>query len=398
MGFFFKIIVDAGNLNQERMRKTQKKYNTFLSYARSINYPRRIRGGIGCALAILIWPLIAGICGFWPPPVEAAATHRLLTTQPGFTARDIAVIINDRSPMSRRIGEYYQKARNIPTENIVRIRFEFNATVMSPGLFNRLIESVEKQTPESVQAYVLTWSSPYRVGCMSITTAFAAGYNEAFCADKCSRTLRSPYYNSDSKTPYNDYGWRPTIALAGSSYENVKELIDRGIRSDHTFPTGAAYLLTTSDRARSSRSGWFPAIKEYFGNFWDVRLINADTIRNKTDVMFYFTGLKTVPDIKSNRYLPGAIADHLTSAGGQLTDSRQMSILRWLEAGVTGSYGAVVEPCNFPQKFPHPGIVMLNYLRGSSLIEAYWKSVAWPGQGIFVGEPLAKPFGTTPPR
>ncbi len=35
---------------------------------------------------------------------------------------------------------------------------------------------------------------------------------------------------------------------------------------------------------------------------------------------------------------------------------------------------------------------MRYYIRGNSLIEAYWKSVAWPGQGIFVGEPLAKPF------
>ena len=35
---------------------------------------------------------------------------------------------------------------------------------------------------------------------------------------------------------------------------------------------------------------------------------------------------------------------------------------------------------------------MSPYLRGNSLIEAYWKSVAWPGQGIFIGEPLAKPF------
>lgn len=27
------------------------------------------------------------------------------------------------------------------------------------------------------------------------------------------------------------------------------------------------------------------------------------------------------------------------------------------------------------------------------LIEAYWKSVAMPGQGIFIGEPLANPYG-----
>ncbi len=69
-----------------------------------------------------------------------------------------------------------------------------------------------------------------------------------------------------------------------------------------------------------------------------------------------------------------------------------MSALRWLEAGATGSYGAVVEPCNFPQKFPHPTVLMQHYLNGDTLIEAYWKSVAWPGQGIFIGEPLAKPF------
>jgi hypothetical protein len=26
------------------------------------------------------------------------------------------------------------------------------------------------------------------------------------------------------------------------------------------------------------------------------------------------------------------------------------------------------------------------------LLEAYWKSVAMPGQGLFLGEPLARPF------
>jgi len=31
-------------------------------------------------------------------------------------------------------------------------------------------------------------------------------------------------------------------------------------------------------------------------------------------------------------------------------------------------------------------------LRGESLIEAYWKSVKMPGQGIFVGEPLVRPY------
>lgn len=35
---------------------------------------------------------------------------------------------------------------------------------------------------------------------------------------------------------------------------------------------------------------------------------------------------------------------------------------------------------------------MGHYLRGETLIEAYWKSLSMPGQGIFIGEPLANPF------
>jgi hypothetical protein len=73
-----------------------------------------------------------------------------------------------------------------------------------------------------------------------------------------------------------------------------------------------------------------------------------------------------------------------------------MSALRWLEAGATGSYGTVTEPCNFVDKFPRPNIVIDRYLNGETLLEAYWKSVAWPGQGVFIGEPLARPFGTQP--
>lgn len=124
-----------------------------------------------------------------------------------------------------------------------------------------------------------------------------------------------------------------------------------------------------------------------------LKRIKADYIENKPDVLFYFTGVAQVAKLDSNTFVPGAIADHLTSAGGMLTNSFQMSSLRWLEAGATGSYGAVIEPCNFVEKFPNPGIVVSRYTQGETLIEAYWKSVVMPGQGIFIGEPLAKPYG-----
>ena len=94
--------------------------------------------------------------------------------------------------------------------------------------------------------------------------------------------------------------------------------------------------------------------KSFFAQKADYVRDTYDTLKGKQDVMFYFTGLAHVAKIGSNQFMDGAIADHLTSTGGVLFGKNQMSILRWLDAGATGSYGAVVEPCNFPQKFPHP--------------------------------------------
>ena len=182
------------------------------------------------------------------------------------------------------------------------------------------------------------------------------------------------------------------MMLAGENFAGVKALIDRGVASDFTNPKGNAYLLKTSDKSRSSRGQIFFKTASLFKGLWPVKYLEQDFIENKSNVMFYFTGLTHVPKIKSNTFLPGAVADHLTSTGGVLKGSNQMSILEWIKAGATGSYGAVIEPCNFIQKFPNPAVLMQYYLRGNTLIEAYWKSVAWPGQGVFVGEPLARPF------
>jgi hypothetical protein len=71
-----------------------------------------------------------------------------------------------------------------------------------------------------------------------------------------------------------------------------------------------------------------------------------------------------------------------------------MSALRWLEAGVTASYGTVTEPCAFAEKFPAASVLVKNYFVGNTSLEAYTKSVRWPSQGVFVGDPLARPFGT----
>ncbi|MDA8694082.1 TIGR03790 family protein, partial [Pseudomonadales bacterium] len=142
----------------------------------------------------------------------------------------------------------------------------------------------------------------------------------------------------------------------------------------------------------SVRNVFFDEIRKHFANIYDVQILNANGIQNRNDILFYFTGAVSVPHLNTLTFLPGAMADHLTSAGGQLTDSSQMSAMRWLEAGATGSYGTAIEPCNFVEKFPNPLLAMRHYSYGSTILEAYWKSVYMPGQGNFIGEPLASPF------
>jgi uncharacterized protein (TIGR03790 family) len=322
----------------------------------------------------------------------AAAEMRVSLPRTGLVPDELAVIINDDDPLSQQVGSYYQNARGIPAANMIHLKFKPGHSNLTKDEFLQLKSVIDRFTPDHVQAYAVAWTNPYRVGCMSLTSALAFGYDESYCSQKCGPTAASSYFNSSSINPTTDHKLRPAMMLAGTNFVMVKSLIDRGIESDHSFPKGRAYLLSTPDKARSVRSIYFEQTAKELADVFPIEILEAESIIDRQDVLFYFTGLVQVPNLQTLGFLPGALADHLTSTGGQLTDSKQMSSLRWLEAGATASYGTVVEPCNHPQKFPFPGIAMFHYSVGATAIEAYWKSVAWPGEGIFIGEPLARPF------
>ncbi len=339
---------------------------------------------------------------------QNAPIVQLLKTS--ITPDELAIVINDNDPISVKVASYYAKKRSIPTKNIIHVSIPNNSISISPEQFDPIINKVKKLTPKNVQAYALTWIKPFRVGKMSITSAFAfGGYDDAYANTSggvCSLTKSSKYFGSNSLTPFDDFNIRLTMVLAGVNEENIKALIDKGIKSDYTYPSATGYFIRTTDTRRSVRYYDFfnIATKRGNGNSVDLDFIYIDnsknqstnTLKNKNDILFYFTGLANVANIDTNSYLPGSVADHLTSYGGNLTATKgkgQMSAIRWLEAGATGSYGTVVEPCNYTAKFPMVSKLIPAYFSGSTLIEAYWKSVKSPGEGIFIGEPLAKPWG-----
>ena len=310
------------------------------------------------------------------------------------TARELGLIVNEADPLSVRVGEYYARARRIPAHNILRVRIEGGGKSLSSEQFAVLKADLDARTPATVQAYALTWVAPYRVECMSITSAFAFGFDRAYCGQGCALTRLSRYFDSDSHRPFSELGIRPTMSIAATNFDNARALIDRGLaasvqaRSGQS-PPGTAYLVETDDVARNVRAASYSDAGLLIAGRVPVQIVHTPGLKNRDDVLFYFIGAKSVPDLASNHFVPGPVGDHLTSTGGDLLGRRQMSSLRWLEAGATGSFGTVVEPCNATGKFPNVGLLMRRYLGGETLLEAYWKSVAMPGQGIFIGDPLA---------
>ena len=340
--------------------------------------------------------------GNWPL-TNVISNQRGLAPGTRLDSRHLAVVINSADPLSEAIGRYYVRARQIAPEQVIRVRFVPGRSSLSVAEFRRIRRQVERQTPERVQAYALAWASPWRVGCQSITSAFSFGYRAEVCSGSCGTASISPYFaRGDVKRPWDELRLRPSMLLAATTAAAGRSLIDRGVAADGTRPPGTVYLLSTSDSLRNVRSDHFGAVAFALGRRLRVRVLWSDVLIGAPDVIAYFTGLTNVPSIESNHYRPGAVADQLTSSSGMLTGpsgrsldggNGQMSALRWLEAGVTGSYGTVVEPCNSPAKFPDPGLLLTYYRRGDTLIESYWRSVAMPDQGVFIGEPLARPWG-----
>jgi len=308
------------------------------------------------------------------------------------TAGRLAVIYNQDNASSVRIAAAYARLRHVPAENVLGLAVP-DKDIISREELRRLRQTALERLSANVQSLLLVWSRPYAVECMSITTAFAAGYAPAFCEPGCARTASSPLFDTQGWLPADTAGWLPAMLLPSGDETLALAVIDRGIRSDGSRPAGIAYLVTTDDVARSVRSTGFADAQAVVGKRLEVRLIHTPVNNDLPAALAYFTGAVRVEELRHIIFEPGAAADHLTSTGGVLEGGRQMSAIEWLRQGATASYGTVSEPCAQPGKFPDPAVFLDHYLHGDALLAAYWKSVAMPGQGLFIGEPLAHPFG-----
>lgn len=305
--------------------------------------------------------------------------------------KNVAVVVNTANANSLEIGNYYLKLRDIPKRNLIKVSIPDSPRKLTAEQFSQLRQQIVEKLNPDIEVILLVWTAPYAVECNSITAALTLGYDATQCQNTCSPGKQSPYFDSASNRP-SDLGLQLTMLLPTESIKDAKSLIERGVLSGFNINEASAYFLITSDKQRNSRAAFFPKSTSIPQKKLMVNTLYADSIQHKKDIMFYQTGLISVPNLDTLTFLPGAVADHLTSTSGDLLDGAQMSSLKWLEAGATASYGTVSEPCSYWQKFPNSSVLLARYLSGETVVEAYWKSVAWPAQGVFIGEPLAAPY------
>jgi uncharacterized protein (TIGR03790 family) len=344
------------------------------------------------------------------PPDPPAATP-----SSGLAPTELAVIVAEGDALSEAVGAAYVAARGVPAANLIRVKVSTASHSLSAADFALLKSDIDAKLAAAapgVQATLLTWAMPSRVvgACsMGITSAMALGFDTRYCnatpaTNACANTAASPLYDSESRRPQAELQVRPSMLLGATTLAAAQALINRGVAADATRPAGDGWLVRTTDADRSPRwtdfstlpAAWGSALKlNYVDN--SAGLPGDNALSGKSNVLFYLTGLTSVANLSTLQFRPGALADTLTSTGGFLpTGAGQMPITAWLDAGATASYGTVEEPCNFQQKFSRASVLIDHYWRGATAIEAYWKAVQWPGQGLFVGEPLAQPFRDAP--
>lgn len=336
---------------------------------------------------------VAGRAPAGPPalPFDALpAAGRLERSQ-------IGVVINDDDPYSVAVGAHYIRRRGLKPHQVLHVRLPVRPVLAEPEL-EPLRHQIEAYFGPQIQALALAWREPWAVECNSITSAVSLGFQAAQCQRLCGPGRLSPYFNEATAMPFSLLGVRPSMLLAASDIARAKALIDRGVASDGALrrrggPAVSAVFNRSGDKARDVRAASFPPA----GRAGTLSVRQEQGLGKPRPagerLLLFQTGAVRVEGLSAWRFAPGAVADHLTSFGGVLDGSAgQMPATAWIDAGATASHGTVSEPCNYPQKFPHPQVLLHRLIEGGTLLEAYWKSVAWPTQSLFIGEPLAAPY------
>ncbi|MGQ0732813.1 MAG: TIGR03790 family protein [Acidobacteriota bacterium] len=359
------------------------------------------------------------------------------------TGENVAIVINEASEVSVRVGEYYAKVRGLPVENVIRVRTSTDETI-ERGAYLRTIETAIAgklaggQLQDRVLYIVLSKGIPLRIAGTtgqegtgsSVDSELTLLYRRLVGETVLTRgRVSNPYYLGDrdlaTARPFThrEHDIYLVSRLDGFTEEDAIALIDR---AGEPSSEGRVVLDQRGGLTNSLGDRWLAEASKRLsqaGHADRVLLEPTGTpVRAVTPVLGYYSWGSIDPQNRVRSYgmgfAPGAIAATFGSVDARTLREPPVSWLptgnmanraTWFEGsphsligdlvreGVTGVAGHVSEP--YFQSVIRPEVLFSAYLAGHNLIESFYLAMpdlSW--QAVVIGDPLCAPFPRMAPE
>ncbi len=365
--------------------------------------------------------LIAIAAWFATIPARALCPHELL------------VVANGDSIDSVLVARRYMRLYDIPDCNLVRVslpateQYAEGAPISADVFVSRIWDPVNQAVDErGLRPQILAWAYscdiPFRaktdgedLHMMSLTgLTLLGGRPPDDPSSLVAPSWTSPLYAGphkpgnevpesrsldrlraslldDMPVPSMFLGW---TGARGNTVDEVLACLGRGRSSCGTFPKGS-FLCESNKNVRAKARLWefVPATQALAAEGAGAEIVG--TFPASGAACGFLGGRENLPK-SSLSLLPGAYADHLTSAAGCFHGDGQTKLSEWIRRGATASSGTVTEPRAYWEKFPS-AFLFLHQRRGCGMLEAIYLSTKTPLQLLPVGDPLAAPWASPPP-
>lgn len=354
---------------------------------------------------------------------------------------NVAVVVNDTSATSRRIGEYYARVRGIPPNNVIHIRAAADEIIERDAYVATIEEPVANALrrgalQDRILYIVLTKGVPLRISGTAGLEGTGAGVDSELTLLYRRTTGRfvpllgrvdNPYYLSTSPIrgarpfSHRDYDIYLVSRLDGFTEDEAVALVDRAQKPSQE---GRVVLDERAAVGGSTGDAWLAEAAKRLGDLGQgQRVLLEETsapARDVDGVLGYYSWGSTDPANRVRRFkmqfVPGALASTFVSTDartfrnppeswtptGDSTErktwfggSPQSLAGDLIREGATGVSGQVAEP--YLQSTVRPEILFPAYLAGFNLIEAFYLAIphlSW--QTVVVGDPLCAPFPRKP--
>jgi len=339
----------------------------------------------------------------------------------------VLLIVNQRSAVSKSIGEYYALRRAIPASNICRIkapeeekisREEYNTQIAAP-----VAQCLNKGgLEESVLYLVTTLGVPLRI----LATAGEAMDTDGAAVDSeltllyldrvrhaphpVRGSVPNPFFGKkDAGFTHPQFPIYLVTRLAAYDFAGVKAMIDRALQA---MNKGVFVIDEREPGATPGGDQWLHEAAVLLPKERVIEDATTTVLTGINEVIGYASWGSNDRSRKvrfaGTHWLPGAIATEFVSTnartfkkppdswipsmdwsapGGLFAGSPQSMSADYILEGATGMSGHVDEP--YLAQTPRPELLLPAYYKGRNLAESYYlsiRSLSW--QNIVLGDPL----------